>query len=92
MTDALSNSSTYSNSICEEFSLLNAKRERELFEFVMNKFKDEYRLNIIDRYEKDRSDYLEYKKDSVKSAIILASIILVSCAKKLFIIKFTYHI
>ena len=27
---------------------------------VMNKFKDEYRLNIIDRYEKDRSDYLEY--------------------------------
>ncbi len=28
----------------------------------MNKFKDEYRLNIIDRYEKDRSDYLEYKK------------------------------
>ena len=42
----------------------------------MNKFKDEYRLNIIDRYEKDRSDYLEYKKDSVKSAIILASIIL----------------
>ena len=43
---------------------------------VMNKFKDEYRLNIIDRYEKDRSDYLEYKKDSVKSAIILASIIL----------------
>ena len=43
---------------------------------VMNKFKDEYRLNIIDRYEKDKSDYLEYKKDSVKSAIILASIIL----------------
>ena len=43
---------------------------------VMNKFKYEYRLNIIDRYEKDRSDYLEYKKDSVKSAIILASIIL----------------
>ena len=41
MTDALSNSSTYSNSICEEFSLLNAKRERELFEFVMKKFKDE---------------------------------------------------
>ena len=43
---------------------------------VMNKFRDEYRLTIIDRYEKDRSDYLEYKKDSVKSAIILASIIL----------------
>ena len=43
---------------------------------VMDKFKNEYRLNIIDRYEKDRSDYLEYKKDSVKSVIILASIIL----------------
>ena len=31
---------------------------------------------IIETYEKDKSDYLEYKKDSVKSAIILASIIL----------------
>ena len=45
MTDTLSNTSTYSNSICneksEEFSFLNAKRKRECFDFVMKKFKED---------------------------------------------------
>lgn len=42
MTDALSNTSTYSNSLCnEEFSFLNAKRKRECFDFLMKKFKED---------------------------------------------------
>ena len=53
-----------------------AKGYRTLKSFVDSLNDKALVQNIIDRYEKDRSDYLEYKKDSVKSAIILASIIL----------------
>lgn len=43
---------------------------------VMNKFQNEYRLNIIDRIEKDKKDYINNKKDEIKSAVIFAGIIL----------------
>ena len=65
MTDALSNTSTYSNSICneknEENSLLNAKREREWFEFVMEKFKEDqcYQVgNKVFLLKKEKSSFL----------------------------------
>lgn len=44
---------------------------------VMNKFKNEYHLNIVDRYEKDKQAYIENKKEEIKSAVIFAGIILV---------------
>ena len=43
---------------------------------VMDKFRNEYRLNIIDRYEKDKQTYINNKKDEIKSAVIFAGIIL----------------
>lgn len=44
---------------------------------VMNKFQNEYHLNIIDRYEKDKQNYINSKKAEIKSAVIYATIILV---------------
>lgn len=43
---------------------------------IMNKFHNEYHLNIIDRYEKDKKDYINSKKAEIKSAIIFAGVIL----------------
>ena len=43
---------------------------------VINEFKNQYGLNIIDRYEKDKQDYIENKKDEIKSAVIFAGVIL----------------
>ena len=43
---------------------------------VMDKFRNEYRLNIIDRYEKDKQTYINNKKDEIKSAVIFAGVIL----------------
>lgn len=43
---------------------------------VIDKFKNEYRLNIIDRYEKDKQTYINSKKDEIKSAVIFAGVIL----------------
>ena len=43
---------------------------------VLNKFKNEYQLNIIDRYEKDKQDYIHSKKEEIKSTVIFAGIIL----------------
>ena len=44
---------------------------------VMNTFQNEYHLNIIDRYEKDKQNYINSKKAEIKSAVIYAAIILV---------------
>lgn len=43
---------------------------------VMNEFENEYRLNIIDRYEKDKQNYIKSKTAEIKSAVIFASVIL----------------
>lgn len=43
---------------------------------VINKFKNEYHLNIVDRYEKDKQTYMENKKGEIKSAVIFAGVIL----------------
>lgn len=44
---------------------------------VMNKFQNEYHLNIIDRYEKDKQNYINSKKAEIKSAVIFAAVILI---------------
>lgn len=43
---------------------------------VMSQFQNEYHLNIIDRYEKDKQTYINSKKDEIKSAVIFAGVIL----------------
>lgn len=44
---------------------------------VLNKFKYDYQLNIIDRYETDKQDYINKKYDETKNAVIFAGIILI---------------
>jgi ABC-type antimicrobial peptide transport system permease subunit len=44
---------------------------------VLNELKNEYNLNIIDRYENDKQTYINSKKDEIKSAVIFAGIILI---------------
>lgn len=43
---------------------------------VMNEFENEYHLNIIDRYEKDRQNYIKSKTAEIRSAVIFAGVIL----------------
>ena len=43
---------------------------------VMNQFQNEYRLNIIDRYEKDKNEYINKKREEIRNAVIFAGIIL----------------
>ena len=43
---------------------------------IMDQFQNEYGLNIIDRYEKDKKDYLNSKKSEMKSSVIFACVIL----------------
>ena len=45
-------------------------------ELVMNKFKNDYNLELIDIYEKDKSTYMENKKDAMISSLIFATVIL----------------
>ena len=44
---------------------------------VINKFRNEYHLNIIDLYEKDKKDYINSKEKEIKSSVIFATIMLV---------------
>ncbi len=43
---------------------------------VMEKLKDEYSLNVINPYEKDRQDYMNKRKDTINNSILYAGIIL----------------
>ncbi len=43
---------------------------------VINDFKNEYNLNIIDKYEKDRQDYIDERHGETVSSIIFACVIL----------------
>ena len=43
---------------------------------VMDQFQNEYYLNIIDRYEKDKNEYINKKRDQIRNAVIFAGIIL----------------
>ena len=43
---------------------------------VLKDFQDNYNLNVIDRYEKDKSDYMNERDDAIRSAVIFAGIIL----------------
>ena len=43
---------------------------------VMEQFQNEYHLNIIDRYEKDKNEYINKKREEIRNAVIFAGIIL----------------
>ena len=43
---------------------------------VINQFKNEYHLNIIDIFERNKNQYINMKKDEIKSSIIFAGVIL----------------
>ncbi|MCI8519555.1 MAG: ABC transporter permease [Clostridia bacterium] len=43
---------------------------------AMNKFKNEYNQNIVNRYEADRNTYINNQKDRVTGGVIFAGIIL----------------
>ena len=43
---------------------------------LLDTLKNEYHLNIIDVYEKDKKDYIEDKKEAIKSSVIFAGVIL----------------
>ena len=53
---------------------------------MMNKFQNEYRLNIIDRYEKDKQDYIKSKNDEIKSSVIFAGVILAISLTEIYLI------
>lgn len=44
---------------------------------AMNEFKNSYNLNILNRYEEDRKQYVQGKHDEILSAVIFASIMLI---------------
>lgn len=43
---------------------------------VLDKFKYEYQLNIIDKYEKDKEEYINKKRDEIKNSVVFAGVIL----------------
>lgn len=43
---------------------------------VLDKFINEYNLNIVDRYEKDKQNYIKEQKESIMSSVIFAGVIL----------------
>ncbi len=43
---------------------------------VMDKFQNEYKLNITDRYEQDKQEYLKSKKAEIRGNLIFAGVIL----------------
>lgn len=43
---------------------------------TIKKFKNDYNLNIIDRYAKDKENYLNKREENVRNSIIFATIIL----------------
>ena len=43
---------------------------------VMDKFQNEYKLNITDRYEQDKQEYLKSKKSEIRGNLIFAGVIL----------------
>ena len=43
---------------------------------VIDKFQNEYQLNIIDRYDRDKNSYISTKKSEIKSSVIFAGVIL----------------
>lgn len=45
-------------------------------ELLLEKFRNDYQINIIDKYETDKQNYLDKKQEEIKSTVIFASIIL----------------
>ena len=43
---------------------------------VMNELQNDYHLNIIDKYEKDKQDYIDNKHNEIISSVIFAGVIL----------------
>ena len=63
-----------------KYSLINKKEGLMIYPKdeakVMDKFANEYKLNIINKYEKDRQTYIKEQKESIISSIIFAGVIL----------------
>ena len=49
---------------------------KDIFD-AMNEFKNDYNLNIVNRYEEDRKEYIDSKYDEILSAVIFAGIMLI---------------
>ena len=43
---------------------------------VYNKLKNEYKINVVDEYQKDKDDYVNQRKESTKNSMIFAIVIL----------------
>lgn len=72
--DYLVNSNTVKYSVIskKEGLMIYPKDEAK----VMNKFANEYKLNIINKYETDKQNYIREQKESIISSIIFAGVIL----------------
>lgn len=44
---------------------------------VLNNFKNDYNLNIIDRYESDKENYIKSRSEEIKSSVIFAAVIII---------------
>lgn len=63
-----------------KYSVINSKEGFMIYpkqkEIALEKLKNEYNLNIVDKYEKDKQDYIEEQKESRRGSIIFAAVIL----------------
>ena len=68
------------NSNTVKYSVINKKEGLMIYPKdeakVMDKFANEYRLNIVNKYEKDKQNYIREQKESIISSIIFAGVIL----------------
>jgi len=53
---------------------------------VIDKFKNEYNQNIVNRYETDKSTYINNQKDKVTGGIVFAGIMLVISIIEIYLI------
>ena len=53
---------------------------------VIDEFKNEYHLNIVDVFEKDKTEYLKKKKEQIRSSLIFAAVIFVISLIEIYLI------
>lgn len=79
--DSKSNKQEYLvNNNTVKYNVISSKNGFTIYpkdkEKVLDTFRYDYQLNIIDRYEKDKQNYIEQKNDEIRSAVIFATVIL----------------
>ena len=64
-----------------KYNVINSKEGLMIYQKdeikVMDKFRNEYNLNIVNKYESDKQNYIKEQKESMISSIIFAGVILV---------------